>query len=153
MNEMTMGWTEYWLAAAGTWFTGFFPLAEIYVAIPVGIATGLDPLSVVFWAVLGNFMPVPLIHYGYEQMLRWAWLRKWLARLDSESLQASVNRHGYWFVLVMTPWAGVWLMAVAAKALRLRASVLFWATFKSITIYAIALTFLITAGIDWWTAG
>lgn len=147
-----MDWSGYWVRAAGTWFTGFFPLAEIYVAVPVGIATGLDPVSVVFWAVLGNFMPVPLIHYGYEHLLRWAWLRNWLARIQSESLQASVNRYGYWFVLVITPWTGVWVMAVAAKALRLRAPVLFWATFKSIVLYAVAIAALIYAGVDLWSS-
>jgi uncharacterized membrane protein len=142
---------EYWMRAAGTWFTGFFPLAEIYVAVPVGIASGLDPVSVVFWSVLGNFMPVPLIHFGYEHMLRRAWLRKWLVRLNTEKVQASVTRHGYWFMLLVTPWTGVWVMAVAAKALHVRASVLFWATFKSIAVYAVAIAALIYAGLDWWT--
>lgn len=38
---------EYLARAAAAWFVGFFPLAEIYVAVPAAMAAGLDDVSVV----------------------------------------------------------------------------------------------------------
>lgn len=147
-----MTWLEYILLAATTWFAGFFPLAEIYVAVPIGIAAGLDPVSAVFWAALGNFTPVLLIHYGYEQLQRISWLRGWLVGLASAKLQASFNRWGYWFVLAITPWAGVWVTAASAKLLNMRPAPLLWATAKSIILYGIGTAFLVETGLAWWNA-
>ena len=143
---MTM--PDYFMRAAVAWFAGFFPLAEIYVAVPLGLASGLDPVSAVFWSVLGNYTPVLLIHYGYDQLLRVAWLQAWLARLTSASLQESLNRWGYWFVLVITPWAGVWATAVTAKVFKMRATLLLLATLKSIVIYGVATAVLVEGGMS-----
>lgn len=138
---------EYLLKAAGTWFMGFFPLAEIYIAIPAGMAIGLDDLSVIFWAVFGNFTPVLLIHYGYEQLIRIERVRAWFARLVTERVKARVNRYGAAVVLVLTPWVGVWGMALTAKALQMHAGRFALSAFVSITVYAIALVLLINLGI------
>lgn len=43
-----------WLAASA-WFMGFFPMLEIYIAIPATMLMGLDTISAIFWAGLGNF--------------------------------------------------------------------------------------------------
>ena len=43
---------DYIALAFGAWFAGFFPLAEIYVAVPLALASGLDGVSTVFWAQL-----------------------------------------------------------------------------------------------------
>jgi hypothetical protein len=56
--------TDYWAKAISVWFIGFFPLAEIYVAVPAGIAMGLDTGSAVLWGSAGNYAPVLLLHYG-----------------------------------------------------------------------------------------
>jgi len=42
---------DYAWRAATAWFLGFAPVAEIYVAVPAALAMGLDPVSVVAWAV------------------------------------------------------------------------------------------------------
>lgn len=147
-NILTMFTLDYLARALGAWFVGFFPLAEIYVAIPAAIAAGLDSASVVFWSVFGNYTPVLLIHYGYEQLTRWQRVRRWLDRLYSEKLKTRIERYEIGFVLLMTPWTGVWVMAVTAKILRVRVPHFFAASFVSILVYAIVLVILINAGID-----
>jgi uncharacterized membrane protein len=139
---------EYMARAAAAWFIGFFPLAEIYVAIPAALAAGLDPVSVVFWTVFGNFTPVVLIHYAYEQLIRVDRIRRWFDRLVSATLVARLERYSLWFVLLITPWTGVWVMAVTAKVMRMEHRRLFLATLVSITIYAVALVVLIQRGVN-----
>jgi uncharacterized membrane protein len=138
---------DYLARAAAAWFIGFFPLAEIYVAIPAALAAGLDPVSVVFWTVFGNFTPVVLVHYGYEQLIRIDRVRRWFDRLVSDSLAARLERYSLWFVLLVTPWTGVWVMAVTAKVMRMEHRRLFLATLASITIYGVVLVVLIQSGV------
>lgn len=139
---------DYLARALSTWFAGFFPLAEIYVAVPAAIATGLDPSSVVFWAVFGNYTPVLLIHYGYDQLSRWQRARVWLDKLYSEKLKNRIERYEIGFVLLVTPWTGVWVMAVTAKVLRMSPTRFLVASFISILVYAVALVLLIDGGLS-----
>ncbi|RMG73204.1 MAG: hypothetical protein D6711_11340, partial [Chloroflexi bacterium] len=90
---------EYLSKALMTWFLGFFPLAEIYVAVPAGMALGLSGLSVVVWSVFGNFLPILLIHYGYESLMRIEWINRWLTWLASDKAKARMDRYGIWAVL------------------------------------------------------
>ncbi len=138
---------EYIIKAATAWFIGFFPLAEIYVAIPAAIATGLDDISVVFWSVFGNITPVILINYLYEWMLRFPRVGRWLTGLVSDKVKARINRWGMWFVLLVTPWTGVWVMAVTAKALGMSSRRFIPAAFVSVLVYAIVIVILLRAGI------
>ena len=138
---------EYIIKAAGVWFTGFFPLAEIYVAIPAAVAVGLDSFSVVFWSVFGNFTPIVLIVAFYERLMQYERPRQWLSRFSSERFKAQIDRYGTWFVLLITPWTSVWVMAVTAKALRMDSRRLLLFAFISVTVYAIGITMLITAGV------
>lgn len=139
---------DYVWQAGTVWFLGFFPAFEIYVAVPSGIALGLDYASVLFWAIFGNFAPVLLINFGYERLLRIERVRAWLQRIESEKLRERVNRYGTWFVLVITPWTGVWAMSVTAKLLQMQSRQLLLYSFISITIYAIATAVLIATGVD-----
>lgn len=139
---------EYIARAAGAWFLGFFPLAEIYVAVPGAVAAGLDDLSVVFWTVFGNFTPILLINFLYEWLMRFERVRGWFSRLISERVKERVNRWGMWFVLVVTPWVGVWAMAVTAKALGMNSRRFLIAAFVSILIYAVGLLILLRTGIS-----
>jgi uncharacterized membrane protein len=142
-----MGFIEYIFLSLSVWFLGFFPLAEIYVAIPAAMAMGLDPVSVFFWSVFGNFTPLLLIHFFYEQMARSEWLQRWLNRFISPKFKQKVDSHGTWFVLVATPWTGVWVMGVTAKLLGMDTRKLLWTSLVSITIYGIVLVALIQSGI------
>lgn len=137
----------YLVKAAGAWFAGFFPLAEIYVAVPAAVAVGLDDLSVIFWTVSGNFTPALLIHFLYEWLSRSARVRAWLEWLSSEKARERINRYGLGFVLLFTPWTGIWIMAVAARALGMDAKRFLAASLTSILAYAIVLLLLIRLGL------
>ncbi|NBD17321.1 MAG: hypothetical protein GVY04_14630 [Cyanobacteria bacterium] len=65
-----MNLADYFAQSLTVFFMGFFPYAEIYLAIPAGLALGLDPVSTVAFGVMGNFAPIPFIHYSYEQLFR-----------------------------------------------------------------------------------
>ncbi len=142
-----MGAMDYAWRAATAWFLGFAPVAEIYVAVPAALAMGLDPVSVVAWTVAGNYAPVPLVHLLYERLVGVPRVRAWFERLVSDKFAARVDRQGIWIVLLVTPWVGVWAVAVTAKVLRLRRRALFGATFASMLIYAVALVVLIESGV------
>lgn len=142
--------TEYWAKAFAVWFIGFFPLAEIYVAVPAGMAMGLDVVSAVVWGSAGNYAPVLLLHYGYEALARQPRLAGWLARLSSEGARARLERHGFWFVLLVTPWTGVWIMAATVKLFGMRQRPFLVASLLSIVGYAVAIGALLAAGIDLW---
>lgn len=139
---------EYLAQAFSAWFVGFFPLAEIYVAIPAAIALGLDDFSVIFWGVLGNFTPALLVNFLYEQLIRIERVNKWMRRMISEQAEERINRWGFWFVLLATPWTGIWIMAVTAKALKMERSRFLIAAFISILVYAIAILLTIRFGMD-----
>lgn len=141
-----MDMLNYLALAGGAWFVGFFPLFEIVFAVPAALASGLDAGSVIFWTVLGNFTPIVLIHFGYEQLMQIERVRGWLNRLISEKMQQQINKYGIWVVLLLTPWTGVWVMAVTAKVLRMRPYRFMSAAFISITAYAILLVILINTG-------
>jgi uncharacterized membrane protein len=139
---------DYLALALGAWFAGFFPLTEIYFAVPLALASGLDGASTVFWAVLGNYTPVLLIVLGYKRLNRSERARAWLNSLVSEKVKAYVNRFGVWFVLVVTPWVGVWAMSMTAKALGMKDRLYLLASFVSVLVYAIVLVWLIQAGVS-----
>ena len=143
-----MGILDYFIRAFGAWFVGFFPLAEIYVAVPVAMASGLDDVSAVFWTVFGNYTPILLIHFFYEQLLRFDKIRNWFARLVSAKAEAQINKHGPWFVLLITPWTGVWVMAVTAKVLKMNSLIFLLTSFVSILISAIVIVVMINLGVD-----
>lgn len=137
---------DYFAKAFGTWFMGFFPLTEIYFAVPAGLATGLDDLSVIFWAVFGNVLPIILIHYGHDSFIRPSRFGQWLERNVSDGVKAKISKYGIFFVLVITPWIGVWLMSVTAKLMGMSFKRFAPAAFISIMIYAIFIIWMIRTG-------
>lgn len=142
MNPMT----DYLWKAASAWFLGFFPLAEIYVAVPAAVAMGLDNVSVLIWTVSGNFAPALLIGGLYEQMMRQPRLGRWLEGLVSERAQERINRWGIWFVLFVTPWTGIWVMAATARILQMNWPRFLLASFISILTYAVIILIAIRTG-------
>ncbi|QDZ39636.1 small multi-drug export protein [Euhalothece natronophila Z-M001] len=146
-----MGIFEYLGKAINAWFLGFFPYFEIYLAIPIAIAMGLDYISAVFWSAFGNFTAVPLIIFFYQQLMRIGWLNRWLHKIEKRSLNKfgrSLNRYGPWFVLAMTPIVGVWVVAVIARAVGMNSRVIIFSTLGSIILYAIVIAQLVALGVD-----
>ena len=143
-----MSAVEYIAAAALAWLVGFLPLFEIYVAIPVGLAAGLDPLSVTAWSAFGNIVPLFVVDLGYEWLRRHERIDHWLSKLRRERVERILNRYGWVAVFVATPLLGVWTMALAAKALGMASRPFLIASTVSVCIYAILITASIVFGME-----
>jgi uncharacterized membrane protein len=137
---------EYIGLAFGAWFLGFFPLAEIYVAVPAALAAGLDDISAIFWTVTGNITPILLIHFGFEALMRIDRIRNWMTKMVSDKAKARFDKWGIYFILLATPWTGVWVMGVSAKALRIEPRRFIFTACASVFIYAVVLVLLLRAG-------
>ena len=142
---------DYIYKAITVCFLGFFPFFELIVAIPAGISLRLDPVSTVVFCVAGNFLPVFVIEYGYSRLIRYKRIRRWLERRVSDRLVYNVNRYGTWYVLLFTPWLGIWAVALTARILKMNPKTLAWSSFSSLVMYSVALVVLIQAGIDFFS--
>jgi uncharacterized membrane protein len=139
---------EYLAAAALTWLVGFIPLFEIYVAIPAGLAAGLDPVSATFWAAFGNIVPLWLVDLGYERLRRIERVDRYLSMLRRERVERILDRWGFIAVFVATPLLGVWTMALAAKGLGMTSRPFLIASTISVSVYAVVITLAIMLGLD-----
>lgn len=63
----------------------------------------------------------------------------------------NINRYGIWYMLIITPWVGVWAMAVTAKILQMEKRILVSGSFVSILLYSIVLVIVIQNGIEIFT--
>ena len=152
-NAHGMGIGEYGGKAFISWFMGFFPMFEIYGAVPASYLLGLGIISSVVWAVYGNLLPVLVIHYGYEYLNTYPRIKKWLGRVSSEKVQQRMNRYGIWAVLILTPWTGIWAMAITARALGMSIGRLFLFASISIIMYAIVIVVTMDIGAQVITGG
>lgn len=143
-----MNLINYIAAAALACFVGFAPLFEIYVAIPVGLAAGLDPVSATVWSALGNIVPLFVIDRGYERLRRIERVDRWLAKMRRERVERWLDRYGVVLVFVATPLLGVWTMALAAKGLGMASRPFLMASVASVFIWAALITAGILLGID-----
>lgn len=137
---------SYLAKAFSVWFIGFFPLAEIYVAVPSGLALGLDPVSVVFWSVFGNFLPAVLVTSFYDQVAGKGRIGRWMQGLASEKVKLKLNNHGFLFTALLTPWVGVWVMAATVKLFGMDTRLFLKASFLGILIYAIGIALMLALG-------
>lgn len=143
-----MSAVEYIAAAALAWLVGFLPLFEIYIAIPVGLAAGLDPVSATVWSAFGNIVPLWLVDLGYERLRRVERIDHYLAKLRRERVERILDRWGFIAVFVATPLLGVWTMALAAKGLGMASRPFLVAASISVGVYAVIITASITLGLD-----
>ena len=143
-----MSVVEYLAAAALAWLIGFIPLFEIYVAIPAGLAAGLDPVSATFWSAFGNIVPLWLVDLGYERLRRIERVDRYLSVLRRERVEHILDRWGFIAVFVATPLLGVWTMALAAKGLGMSSRPFLIASTISVGIYAVVITLAIVLGLD-----
>jgi uncharacterized membrane protein len=133
------------------------PIVELRGAVPVGILVfGMPWWQAVFWAVLGNIVPIIFVLLLLDRIVAWlshvALFRRffeWLfARARSKS--ASIQKYEFWglatFVGIPLPGTGAWTGAVAAEVLGLS----YWKSLLSIFIgvlmAATVVTFLSVLG-------
>ena len=113
-----------------TFLTALLPVLEIRVAIPVGIAQGLDPWLAFAVGFVGNMLPIPFLILLTRQVIEL--LKKhnilvkftsWLEDKGSKGAE-KVKRYSFWglFILVAIPLpgTGAWTGALAASLLDMR---------------------------------
>lgn len=141
---------SYWAAAAATWWIGFFPLAELYIALPAGLAMGLDYGSAVFWTVFGNATPLFVIRFGFQWLMSrpriGTFLERNVARRVSERWRARLELNPLWLI-VLTPLAGVWATAVLCETIRLKPTAWLSWSVLSVVLFSIATAVLVHAGL------
>lgn len=138
----------YVTKAATAWFIGFVPFFGIYVAVPAAIALELDYVSAIVWASLGNFTPVLLIVLAFERLCKVPRLGPWLETRSSERFQRLADRYGMWLVLFITPFIGVWALAVTGISLGMNRYKLLVFSGISILLYALVTSIGVALGVE-----
>jgi uncharacterized membrane protein len=119
------------LGISGVFFLSMLPIAELRVAIPVGIFTcNIQWFYVLPVAIIGNLIPVPLLFLFLEPLRKLSgkmgivgvWVEKFLKRTQRRA--DSINRYGkiglMLFVAIPLPFTGAWTGAIAAYLLGFR---------------------------------
>lgn len=113
-----------------TLVTAMMPILEIRGAIPVGVASGLDPWLAFAVGFVGNMLPIPILILLTRKIIEW--LKKhnmlvkftaWLENKGSKGAQ-KVQKYSFWglFILVAIPLpgTGAWTGALVASLLDMR---------------------------------
>ncbi len=112
-------------------FVSMVPLIELRVAVPIGLARGLDPLILYPVCIVGNMLPVPVIFFFARKVLEWGKDKKVIGKFftfclekghkGGEKLQEKAGRGLYWalflFVGIPLPGTGAWTGTLAASLL------------------------------------
>lgn len=113
-----------------TLVTAMMPILEIRGAIPVGVASGLDPWLAFAVGFVGNMLPIPILILLTRKVIEWlkkhnvlVKLTAWLENKGSKGAQ-KVQRYSFWglFILVAIPLpgTGAWTGALVASLLDMR---------------------------------
>ena len=110
-----------------TMFISILPISELRGAIPVAIGVyNMDPLSALFWAVLGNIIPPILIIFFLDKVANflsrhfvvWKKFFDWLFERTRKRAEEKVKKYGSWglffLVAIPLPMTGGWTGALAA---------------------------------------
>ena len=113
-----------------TLVTAMLPILEIRGAIPVGVASGLDPWLAFAVGFVGNMLPIPILILLTRKVIEWlkkhnmlVKLTAWLENKGSKGAQ-KVQKYSCWglFILVAIPLpgTGAWTGALVASLLDMR---------------------------------
>lgn len=113
-----------------TLVTAMMPILEIRGAIPVGVASGLDPWLAFAVGFVGNMLPIPILILLTRKIIEWlkkhnmlVKLTAWLENKVSKGAQ-KVQKYSFWglFILVAIPLpgTGAWTGALVASLLDMR---------------------------------
>ena len=114
-----------------TFIISMVPVAELRLAIPVGVSLGLHPWVAMLVSVCGNMVPVPFIILFIRRIF--AWMRRHIPRLEglvtrlerrAEGKSAAINKYELIglavFVAIPLPGTGAWTGALIAALMNLR---------------------------------
>lgn len=113
-----------------TLVTAMMPILEIRGAVPVGVASGLDPWLAFAVGFVGNMLPIPILILLTRKIIEWlkkhnmlVKLTAWLENKGSKGAQ-KVQKYSFWglFILVAIPLpgTGAWTGALVASLLDMR---------------------------------
>ena len=138
---------DFW-RAAGIVGLGFLPVAEGNVAVPVGLAFGLNPFYVVFLSVLGTTSQTLLVRglagwlLSLPRVAGW-----WQRRLDGRTGRLFARKGATWVILVGIPWLGGVPTALGAELARIGlARYARWAV-GGLLLHASILALVVVAGL------
>ncbi len=102
-------------------FITFLPSIELRGAIPYGIATGMDPLTVVILVTAINLLLIPLffivLNIFWKFIEEWEFVKKHVARLRRKSAPY-MDKYGtygiFFFVAIPLPGSGVYTGVLVA---------------------------------------
>lgn len=113
-----------------TLVTAMMPILEIRGAIPVGVASGLDPWLAFAVGFVGNMLPIPILILLTRKIIEWlkkhnmlVKLTAWLENKGSKGAQ-KVQKYSFWglftLVAIPLPGTGAWTGALVASLLDMR---------------------------------
>ena len=113
--------TTFLWRAAGVVGLGFLPVAEGNVAVPVGLALGMNPITAVLFSVLGTTTQTLLVRALAGWLLTWPRLAGWWERRLAGRTGRLISRGGAcWVVLLGIPWLGGVPTALGARLAGMR---------------------------------
>lgn len=113
-------------------FISMVPIVELRGAVPVAIASGIDPWVALGLCVVGNMVPVPIIYFFARKFLIWGAEQKYIGKLcdfflvkgekAGQKLVAKTGRYGLFIALMLfvgipVPGTGAWTGTLAASFL------------------------------------
>lgn len=141
-----------------TFLISMVPVIELRGAIPVGIASGIEPWLVCILAIIGNILPMPFILLFIRRILQWMKTRPKLGRIAekleqrAESKGSSVKKSELvglcLFVAIPLPGTGAWTGALIAALMKMRISRALPTIFAGVVIAGVVVTLVITLGIE-----
>ena len=151
--EPSILWAKYVAVA----LTAASPVGEELVSIPLGVGLGLEPALVAVVSVVFNMLPAVVISALFSRAERGTGVLKimlrmrpepvrsavrWLLRRRSQRLLRALDRWGVWGVLVVTPWAGVYVTTLTLEVAGMRRGRLLVSVLASLAIHAVIVTVL-----------
>lgn len=112
-------------------FISMVPLIELRLAVPYGLARGLNPIWVYAICIIGNMLPMPIIFFFARRVLEWGKDKKIIGKFftfclekghkGGLKLQEKAGRGLYvalfLFVGIPLPGTGAWTGTLAASLL------------------------------------
>lgn len=138
-----------------TMILAMLPVVELRGAVPVALALyKLPVITAMFWAVVGNMLPVWFLLVFFERGSQWLRVRspyadrlyQKLIERTRRKLEANVEKYGLWalalFVAIPLPMTGAWTGALAAFVFGLPKKQAFLAILVGVIIAATIVTLL-----------
>jgi len=117
-------------AALWTFLVSMVPVAELRVAIPIGVAGGLPVLVSMLIAIVGNLVPIPILIVFTRKVFDWLKTKGKIGavvdKLEAKAHAKSeiVRKYEWWglciLVAIPLPGTGAWTGALVAAVLGMR---------------------------------